>query len=121
MGAIYGYSHTAGGYDGRQAEYVCMPMADIGLAVLPARLDLAELCCCPRPISTATKRPKWATLKRETGLVFGAKSRHLRRQVGWAETAQSWWTKLTTAWSSSKTLPSATSSTSRKDKATSFL
>ena len=29
VGAIYGYSHTAGGYDGGQAEYVRVPLADV--------------------------------------------------------------------------------------------
>src|SRR3954470_3016971 len=35
VGAIYGYSHTAGGYDGGQAEYVRVPMADVGPMVIP--------------------------------------------------------------------------------------
>jgi threonine dehydrogenase-like Zn-dependent dehydrogenase len=30
VGGIYGYSHTTGGYDGGQAEYVRVPMADVG-------------------------------------------------------------------------------------------
>lgn len=35
VGGIYGYSHTAGGYDGGQAEYVRVPMADVGPMVIP--------------------------------------------------------------------------------------
>jgi threonine dehydrogenase-like Zn-dependent dehydrogenase len=35
VGAIYGYSHTAGGYDGGQAEYVRVPFADVGPALIP--------------------------------------------------------------------------------------
>ncbi|WP_432522875.1 zinc-dependent alcohol dehydrogenase [Kineococcus sp. SYSU DK006] len=35
VGAIYGYSHTAGGYDGGQAEYVRVPFADVGPVVIP--------------------------------------------------------------------------------------
>ena len=35
VGAIYGYSHTAGGYDGGQAELVRVPMADVGPNVIP--------------------------------------------------------------------------------------
>jgi threonine dehydrogenase-like Zn-dependent dehydrogenase len=35
VGAIYGYSHTAGGYDGGQAEYVRVPFADVGPALVP--------------------------------------------------------------------------------------
>src|SRR3954469_12564912 len=30
VGGIYGYSHTCGGYDGGQAEFVRVPFADVG-------------------------------------------------------------------------------------------
>lgn len=40
-GAIYGHSHATGGYDGGQAEYARVPMADIGPTVIPADLDHA--------------------------------------------------------------------------------
>jgi threonine dehydrogenase-like Zn-dependent dehydrogenase len=39
VGGIYGYSHTSGGYDGGQAEYVRVPLADVGPAVIPDWLD----------------------------------------------------------------------------------
>jgi alcohol dehydrogenase len=39
VGAIYGYSHTAGGYDGGQAEFVRVPFADVGPTLLPDWLD----------------------------------------------------------------------------------
>jgi alcohol dehydrogenase len=35
VGGIYGYSHTAGGYDGAQAEYVRVPFADVGPSLIP--------------------------------------------------------------------------------------
>jgi S-(hydroxymethyl)glutathione dehydrogenase/alcohol dehydrogenase len=35
VGGIYGYSHTTGGYDGGQAEYVRVPFADVGPTVIP--------------------------------------------------------------------------------------
>ncbi|WP_022882890.1 zinc-dependent alcohol dehydrogenase [Gryllotalpicola ginsengisoli] len=35
IGGIYGYSHTCGGYDGGQAEYVRVPFADVGPQVIP--------------------------------------------------------------------------------------
>jgi alcohol dehydrogenase len=35
VGAIYGYSHTAGGYDGGQAEFVRVPYADVGPSLIP--------------------------------------------------------------------------------------
>jgi len=39
VGAIYGYSHTTGGYDGGQAEYVRVPFADVGPSHLPDWMD----------------------------------------------------------------------------------
>ncbi|MDP9128192.1 MAG: alcohol dehydrogenase catalytic domain-containing protein, partial [Pseudomonadota bacterium] len=42
VGGIFGYSHTAGGFDGGQAEYVRVPYADIGPYILPADLDLDD-------------------------------------------------------------------------------
>jgi threonine dehydrogenase-like Zn-dependent dehydrogenase len=35
VGAFYGYSHTAGGYDGGQAEFVRVPFADVGPTIIP--------------------------------------------------------------------------------------
>ena len=35
VGGIYGYSHTTGGYDGGQAEYVRVPFADVGPVLIP--------------------------------------------------------------------------------------
>jgi len=42
VGGIYGYSHTCGGYDGGQAEYVRVPFADVGPSVIPDWLDDAD-------------------------------------------------------------------------------
>jgi threonine dehydrogenase-like Zn-dependent dehydrogenase len=39
VGGIYGYSHTCGGYDGGQAEYVRVPFADVGPSKIPDWLD----------------------------------------------------------------------------------
>jgi S-(hydroxymethyl)glutathione dehydrogenase / alcohol dehydrogenase len=35
VGGIYGYSHTTGGYDGGQADYVRVPFADVGPTLIP--------------------------------------------------------------------------------------
>ncbi|MEE2570208.1 zinc-dependent alcohol dehydrogenase [Pseudarthrobacter sp. J64] len=35
VGGIYGYSHTCGGYDGGQAEFVRVPFADVGPSPIP--------------------------------------------------------------------------------------
>lgn len=42
VGGIYGYSHTCGGYDGGQAEYVRVPFADVGPAKIPEWMDLDD-------------------------------------------------------------------------------
>jgi S-(hydroxymethyl)glutathione dehydrogenase / alcohol dehydrogenase len=51
IGGIYGYSHTCGGYDGGQAEYVRVPFADVGPMKVPDWLsdeDAVMLTdCCP--------------------------------------------------------------------------
>jgi threonine dehydrogenase-like Zn-dependent dehydrogenase len=39
VGGIYGYSHTCGGYDGGQAEYVRVPFADVGPMKIPDWLE----------------------------------------------------------------------------------
>jgi alcohol dehydrogenase len=39
VGGIYGYSHTAGGYDGAQAEFVRVPFADVGPSKIPDWMD----------------------------------------------------------------------------------
>jgi threonine dehydrogenase-like Zn-dependent dehydrogenase len=39
IGGIYGYSHSTGGYDGGQAEYVRVPFADVGPMVIPEWLS----------------------------------------------------------------------------------
>jgi threonine dehydrogenase-like Zn-dependent dehydrogenase len=35
VGGIYGYSHTTGGYDGGQSQFVRVPFADVGPAKIP--------------------------------------------------------------------------------------
>ncbi len=39
IGGIYGYSHSTGGYDGGQAEFVRVPFADVGPMVIPEWLS----------------------------------------------------------------------------------
>jgi len=39
VGGIFGYSHTAGGYDGGQAEFVRVPYADVGPMKVPEWMD----------------------------------------------------------------------------------
>jgi S-(hydroxymethyl)glutathione dehydrogenase / alcohol dehydrogenase len=39
VGGIYGYSHTSGGYDGGQSEFVRVPFADVGPTLIPDWMD----------------------------------------------------------------------------------
>jgi threonine dehydrogenase-like Zn-dependent dehydrogenase len=39
LGGIYGYSHTTGGYDGAQAEYVRVPYANVGPRKVPDEIS----------------------------------------------------------------------------------
>ena len=39
VGGIYGYSHSCGGYDGGQAEFVRVPFADVGPSIIPEGID----------------------------------------------------------------------------------
>src|SRR5207253_2470538 len=39
VGGIYGYSHTCGGYDGGQAEFVRVPFADVGPTHIPEWME----------------------------------------------------------------------------------
>lgn len=52
VGGIYGYSHTCGGYDGGQAEFVRVPFADVGPLVLPSWLDEEDAVLCTDALAT---------------------------------------------------------------------
>ncbi len=52
VGGIYGYSHTCGGYDGGQAEYVRVPFADVGPSVIPDWMDDTDALLCTDALAT---------------------------------------------------------------------
>ncbi|QZN86281.1 zinc-dependent alcohol dehydrogenase [Cellulomonas sp. C5510] len=52
VGGIYGYSHTTGGYDGGQAQYVRVPFADVGPRVIPDWLDDEDALMMTDALST---------------------------------------------------------------------
>jgi threonine dehydrogenase-like Zn-dependent dehydrogenase len=52
VGGIYGYSHTTGGYDGGQAEYVRVPFADVGPTIVPDWLDEEDAVLCTDALAT---------------------------------------------------------------------
>jgi threonine dehydrogenase-like Zn-dependent dehydrogenase len=73
VGGIYGYSHTAGGYDGGQAELVRVPMADINPTVIPSDLDLDDAVLLTDAYPTGYQAAEMAEIKEgDTVVIFGA-------------------------------------------------
>ncbi|MCE6989732.1 zinc-dependent alcohol dehydrogenase [Dyadobacter sp. CY323] len=73
VGGIFGYSHTAGGFDGGQAEYVRVPYADIGPMVIPADMDHDDAVLLTDVVPTGYQAAEMAGIKPgDTVVVFGA-------------------------------------------------
>ncbi len=73
VGAIYGYSHTAGGYDGGQAEYVRVPYADVGPYKVPSDIDLDDAVLLTDVVPTGYQAAEMGDIKEgDTVCVFGA-------------------------------------------------
>lgn len=73
VGGIYGYSHTTGGYDGGQAEYVRVPMADVGPTVIPPDLDLDDAVLLTDAYPTGYQAAEMGDIvEGDTVVVFGA-------------------------------------------------
>lgn len=73
VGGIFGYSHTAGGYDGGQAEYVRVPYADIGPMVIPDDLDHDDAVLLTDVVPTGYQAAEMGGIKPgDTVVIFGA-------------------------------------------------
>ena len=73
VGGIYGYSHTTGGYDGGQAEFVRVPMADVGPTVLPSDLDVDDAVLLTDAFPTGYQAAEMGDIREgDTVVVFGA-------------------------------------------------
>src|SRR5688572_15018370 len=73
VGGIFGYSHTAGGYDGGQAEYVRVPYADVGPFVIPPGMDHDDAVLLTDVTPTGYQAAEMAGIKQgDTVVVFGA-------------------------------------------------
>lgn len=73
VGGIYGYSHTTGGYDGGQAEYVRVPMADVGPTIIPADLDADDAVLLTDACPTGFQAAEMGDIQQgDTVVVFGA-------------------------------------------------
>jgi S-(hydroxymethyl)glutathione dehydrogenase / alcohol dehydrogenase len=73
VGGIYGYSHTAGGYDGGQAEFVRVPFADVGPTLIPDWMDDEDAVLLTDALATGYFGAQLADIvEQDTVVVFGA-------------------------------------------------
>lgn len=73
VSGIYGYSHTAGGYDGGQAEYVRVPYANVGPHIIPEWMDLDDAVLLTDVVPTGYQAAEMGGIRKgDTVVVFGA-------------------------------------------------
>lgn len=73
VGGIFGYSHTAGGYDGGQAEYVRVPYADVSPTVIPADMDLDDAVMLTDVVPTGYQAAEMGGIQPgDTVAIYGA-------------------------------------------------
>lgn len=73
VGGIFGYSHTAGGYDGGQAEYVRVPYANVGPFIIPEWMDIDDAVMLTDVVPTGYQAAEMAGIQKgDTVVVFGA-------------------------------------------------
>jgi threonine dehydrogenase-like Zn-dependent dehydrogenase len=73
VGGIFGYSHTAGGYDGGQAEYVRVPFADVCPTLIPEGMHIEDAALLTDVVPTGYQAAEMGGIKPgDTVVVFGA-------------------------------------------------
>jgi threonine dehydrogenase-like Zn-dependent dehydrogenase len=73
VGGIFGYSHTAGGYDGGQAQYVRVPYADVGPTIIPDDIDIDDAVLLTDVVPTGYQAAEMGGIRTgDTVVVFGA-------------------------------------------------
>ena len=73
VGGIYGYSHTCGGYDGGQAEFVRVPFADVGPSRIPDWMDEEDAVLLTDALPTGYFGAQLGDIvEGDTVVVFGA-------------------------------------------------
>lgn len=71
-GGAFGYSHTTGGYEGGQAEYVRVPYADVGPMKIPDDMEEEEVLFLSDILPTGYQGAEMGEIKPgETVVVFG--------------------------------------------------
>jgi threonine dehydrogenase-like Zn-dependent dehydrogenase len=72
VGGVYGYSHTTGGYDGGQAQYVRVPYADAGPFKIPGDMDDESVLFLSDILPTGYQAAEMGGIKEgDTVVVFG--------------------------------------------------
>lgn len=73
VGGIFGYSHTAGGFHGGQAEYVRVPYADFGPTVIPPDIHIEDAVLLCDVVPTGYQAVEMGAVKPgDTVVIFGA-------------------------------------------------
>lgn len=73
VGGIYGYSHTTGGYDGGQAEYVRVPFADVGPMKIPEGMHEEDALLLTDVFPTGYQAAEMGEIEDgDTVVIFGA-------------------------------------------------
>ena len=73
VGGIFGYSHTTGGYDGGQAQYVRVPYADVGPTIIPEGIHEEDALLLTDACPTGYQGAEMGDIKEgDTVVVFGA-------------------------------------------------
>jgi threonine dehydrogenase-like Zn-dependent dehydrogenase len=71
-GGAFGYSHTTGGYDGGQADYVRVPFADVGPMKIPTDMDEEDVLFLSDILPTGYQAAEMGDIQEgETVIVFG--------------------------------------------------
>lgn len=69
---VYGYSHTTGGYDGGQAEYVRVPFADVGPMKIPDDMEDEDVLLLSDVLPTGYQAAEMGSVRKgDTVAVFG--------------------------------------------------
>jgi threonine dehydrogenase-like Zn-dependent dehydrogenase len=72
-GGIFGYSHTTGGYDGGQAQYVRVPFANVGPTKIPDGISEEDALMLTDACPTGYQAAEMGDIKEgDTVVVFGA-------------------------------------------------
>jgi threonine dehydrogenase-like Zn-dependent dehydrogenase len=72
-GAAFGYSHTTGGYEGGQAEYVRVPFADVGPMKIPGDMHEEDVLFLSDILPTGYQAAEMGDIQEgDTVIIFGA-------------------------------------------------